>query len=112
MTNGSVYCSTLPFKYGCPTSHGKGIVIACANPTCEQAIGYAEWDRRKATSHNQKGTTRMASRKQAQQAPVEPATQKDVRIWAAENGVEVGARGRIRTEVLEAFVASTKRPLA
>lgn len=101
-----------PFKYGCPASHGKGLVIACANPACEKAIGYAEWERRKkAAPHNQKGTTKMARSKQAQ-APVEPATSKDVREWAAANGVEVGTRGRIRTEVLEAFVTSTKRPLA
>jgi hypothetical protein len=99
-------------SYGCPASHGKGEVIACANPACVKAIGYAEWDRRNAAVLNQKGKTEMASRKTQQAQNVEPATQKDVRIWAAENGVEVGARGRIRTEVLEAFVASTKRPLA
>jgi hypothetical protein len=53
----------------------------------------------------------MASRKS--QAPVqEPATAKEIREWAAQNGVEVGLRGRIKTEVLEAFVAATKRTLA
>lgn len=49
----------------------------------------------------------MASRKKV----VEPATNKDVRNWAAEKGIEVSPRGRIKADVVSAFTKETKRPV-
>jgi nucleoid-associated protein Lsr2 len=57
----------------------------------------------------------MATRKNAAakaKLNVEPATPREVREWAAENGFEVASRGRIKGEVVEAFTAKTGRPLA
>jgi len=96
-------------KTGCPKDcphygDDQHTVIACARDECEKAIGYPAWE-----ATQQKGTTKMATRKNKS---VEPATPREVRDWAAQNGFEVGARGRIRNEVVEAFTAKTGRPLA
>jgi hypothetical protein len=92
---------------GCPRDcphYGdkKHTLIACAYEGCTKAIGYPAWEAQ------QKGTKPMASRKKN----VEPATTREVREWANNNGFEVGNRGRIKAEVLEAFTAKTGRPLA
>ena len=42
---------------------------------------------------------------------VEPASVREVRDWATANGFEVGAKGRIKNEVLAAFTAKTGRPI-
>jgi len=43
---------------------------------------------------------------------VKPATIREVREWAGENGFEVKARGKLKNEVVEAFTSATGRPLA
>lgn len=41
----------------------------------------------------------------------DPATTREVRDWARDNGFEVGARGKIKAEVVEAYTKATGRPL-
>ena len=77
------------------------VIIACG--ACDQGIGYAEWERRK----QPKGKTRMAAKKST-----EPATTAEVRSWAQGKGIAVGAKGRIKADVLEQFTKVTKRPVA
>lgn len=89
------------FRSDCPARHGKELVIACANIDCPRAIGYSEWNKQQ----QPKGTN-MATKKNT-----EPATAKEVRAWAAEKGLEVGARGRIKPDVLAEFTRITKRPV-
>lgn len=40
-------------------------------------------------------------------APKEPTEAQKIRAWASENGFEVGARGRLNKEVVEAYQAAT-----
>lgn len=42
---------------------------------------------------------------------VEPATPREVREWANDNGHEVGVKGRIAKSVKEAFTEATGRPI-
>lgn len=55
--------------------------------------------------------TATRSRKKAAAPVVEPATHREVRAWAADNGVTVGVRGRIAASILEQFTAATGRPV-
>ncbi len=58
------------------------------------------------TSSRPRGTRRQAvarSRKPKQASDYNP---KEVRVWAQANGVDLPARGRIPSEVLERFAAS------
>lgn len=49
----------------------------------------------------------MARRKSAQP----PATLREVREWASANGHTVGARGRVKSEVTDAFTKATGRQI-
>lgn len=39
-------------------------------------------------------------------APKEPTEAQKIRAWASENGFEVGARGRLNSEVVDAYKAA------
>lgn len=52
----------------------------------------------------------MAARKK--NTDLTPATVREVRTWATENGFEVAQRGKLKAAVIEAFTAKTGRPLA
>ena len=39
--------------------------------------------------------------------PKEPTEAQKIRAWASENGFEVGARGRLNSEVVEAYKAAS-----
>ena len=53
----------------------------------------------------------MARKAKVVEAPVKPATTREVREWLQENGFEVKDRGRIKAELLAAFTEKTGRPL-